>query len=51
MPAQPPQPPEHLSQLARIKSFLGENSRLYGFLRSAKKRLFEARRREPPPAI
>jgi lysophospholipase L1-like esterase len=46
MPANPPQPPQHLSQLARIRSVLAEDSRLYGFLRSSKKRLFEARGRE-----
>jgi lysophospholipase L1-like esterase len=46
MPANPPQPPEHLSQLALIRSVLAANSRLYGFLRSSKKRLFEARHRE-----
>jgi lysophospholipase L1-like esterase len=49
MPANPPRPPEHLSKLARIKSFLADNSRLYGFLRSSKKRLFEARPREMSP--
>jgi hypothetical protein len=43
MPANPPQPSEHSSQLARIRSVLADNSRLYGFLRSSKKRLFEAR--------
>jgi lysophospholipase L1-like esterase len=54
MPADPPQP-EDLSTLARIKSFIAhnrirsfiaDNSRLYGFLRSLKKLWFDAPPRE-----
>ena len=40
--ASPPQPPEYSSGIARINPWLAENSRLYGFLRSVKKRWFDS---------
>ena len=46
MAANPPQPTEHLSNLGRIRNILGDNSRLYAFLRSLKKLWFDAPPRE-----
>ena len=48
MPANPRSTPEHLSGLVWIKSFLADNSRLYGFFTIDEKLLFESPRHEPP---